>query len=60
MKIYIGDSVYLTVQADGFWLMTINDLNGPSNKIFLDWSVHKNLNMILKEIVDEHQRHSKE
>jgi hypothetical protein len=60
MKTYIGDSVYLEVQADGYWLTTENGLpTDPSNKIFLEWRVHKSLIEVLAAIFAEHERHSK-
>lgn len=60
MKAYIGDSVYITIDALGVELTTENGLpTDPSNKIYLEWQVYLTMMKLVDEVFAEHARHSK-
>jgi hypothetical protein len=50
-KVYLGDSVYITVTEDGLVLTTENSADGPSNTIFLEDAVALALVRFIKEHV---------
>lgn len=54
-KEYLGDSVYMALDKDGFIVLTTENGYGPSNTILMEYSVVKMFEAVLEKWRNEAQ-----